>query len=89
MRKAIQSSGAALNTGDNVQITRLEFQGKEILIDLNGGGRKQGSWKDHVQMEVGLPTQPIGTSTKTSRTDAPTGPVLSVQEDRRDAFPRL
>ncbi len=78
LRKAIQSSGAALNTGDNVQITKLDFQGKEILIDLNGGGHKQGSWKDRVQMQVGMPTGPIGTSTQTTQTDAPaTGPVLS------------
>lgn len=86
LRKAIQSSGAALNTGDNVQITRLEFQGKEIQIDLNGGGRKQGSWKDHLHMEVGLPTQPIGTSTKTSRSDAPTGPVLSSKKTGATVF---
>jgi hypothetical protein len=76
LRKAIQSSGAALNTGDNVQITKLEFQGKEILIDLNGGGRKQGSWKNHVQMGIGLPTQPVQTSTQTTSTDG-AGPVLS------------
>ncbi len=69
LHKAIQSSGAALNTGDNVQITRLEFQGREIQIDLNGGGRKQGSWKDHVQMQIGLPSETVGTSSQTTRTD--------------------
>src|SRR5579862_750035 len=74
--KAIRSSGAALNAGDNVQITKLEFQGKEILIDLNGGGRKQGSWKSHVQMGIGLPTQPVQTRTQTTSTDG-AGPVLS------------
>jgi hypothetical protein len=69
LRKAIQSSGAVLNTGDNVQITKLDFQGKEIVIDLNGGGRKQGSWKSHVQMQIGLPTQPVQTGSQTTRTD--------------------
>jgi len=76
LRKAIQSSGAALNTGDNVQITRLEFQGKEILIDLNGGGRQQGSWKKHVQMQIGLPTEPVQTRTQTTTTDG-AGPAIS------------
>jgi hypothetical protein len=76
LRKAIQSSGAALNSGDNVQITKLDFQGKEILIDLNGGGRKQGSWKSHVQMQIGLPTQPVQTSTQTTRSDS-AGPALT------------
>jgi hypothetical protein len=85
LHKAIQSSGAALNTGDNVQITKLEFLGKGIQIDLNGGGRKQGSWKDHVKMEIGLPTQPIGTSTQTSRSDAPR-PVLSTKKNGATVF---
>ena len=88
LRKAIQSSGAALNTGDNVQITKLEFQGKEILIDLNGGGRKQGSWRSHVQMQVGLPTEPVQTSSQTTRTDG-AGPALSDEENRGDALPRF
>jgi len=70
---AIRTSGAALNTGDNVQITRLDFQGHAIQIDLNGGGHKQGSWKDHVQMGVGLPI-PVQTTTTTSN---PNGPVTT------------
>jgi hypothetical protein len=79
LRKAIRSYGAALNTGDNVQITKLDFVGKEILIDLNGGGRKQGSWKNHVQMQIGLPTQPVQTSTQTTRTDG-SGPTISAKK---------
>jgi hypothetical protein len=66
LNQAIRSAGAALNTGDNVQITRLEFQGNDILIDLNGGGKKQGSWKDKVQMQVGLP---VGVQTQTTTND--------------------
>lgn len=85
LRKAIQSSGAALNTGDNVQITKLDFQGKEILIDLNGGGHKQGSWKDRVQMQVGLPTDPVQTSSQTSRTDS-AGPVISTKKTGATLF---
>jgi hypothetical protein len=73
LRGAIRASGAALNTGDNVQITRLDFQGHAIQIDLNGGGRKQGSWKDHVQMQVGVPT-PVQTTSSTSN---PNGPVIT------------
>jgi hypothetical protein len=85
LRKAIQSSGAALNTGDNVQITKLDFQGKEILIDLNGGGRKLGYCKNHVQMQIGLPTEPIGTSTQTTRSDAP-GPAVSTKKTGATIF---
>jgi hypothetical protein len=79
LHKAIQSAGAALNPGDNVQITRLNFEGRDIVIDLNGGGRKQGSWKNHVQMQIGLPTEPVQTSSQTSRTDQ-AGPVLTGQK---------
>jgi hypothetical protein len=85
LRKAIQSSGAALNNGDNVQITKLDFQGKAIVIDLNGGGRKQGSWKDHLQMQVGLPTQPVQTSSQTSRTDGG-GPAISSKKTGATIF---
>ena len=73
LRLAIQGGGAALNTGDNVQITRLDFQGRDIVIDLNGGGRKQGSWKNRVQMQVGMPV-PVQSRTTTSD---PNGPVAT------------
>jgi hypothetical protein len=85
LRKAIQSSGAALNTGDNVQITRLEFEGKEILIDLNGGGRKEGSWKNHVQMQIGLPTEPVQTRSQTTTTDG-AGPAISAKKTGATLF---
>jgi hypothetical protein len=85
LRKAIQSSGAALNTGDNVQITKLDFQGKSILVDLNGGGRKQGSWKNHVQMQIGLPTEPVQTRTQTTSTDG-AGPVISEKKTGATLF---
>lgn len=84
LRKAIQSSGAALNTGDNVQITRLEFQGKEILIDLNGGGRQQGAWKKHVQMQIGLPTEPVQTRSQTTTDGA--GPAISAKKTGATLF---
>lgn len=78
LRKAIQTSGAALNTGDNVQITRLDFQGHEIQIDLNGGGRKQGSWKNHVQMQIGLPAPTVQTQSQTSDSNA--GPAINTNK---------
>jgi len=85
LRKAIQSSGAALNTGDNVQITKLDFLGKGIVIDLNGGGHKKGSWKDRVQMQVGLPTPTVQTTSQTSRTDS-AGPVISTPKTGATIF---
>jgi hypothetical protein len=49
--------GAAGNPGDMVQITRIEFKDKEIILDINGGGKKRRSWRERLQISVGgLPT---------------------------------
>jgi hypothetical protein len=55
--RAVATHGAAVRTGDNVQITRLEFRDHQIVVDLNGGGRGKKSWRDRIHLEVGgLPT---------------------------------
>ena len=51
--RAVATHGAAVNTGDNVQITRLEFRGHQIVVDLNGGGRGKHHWRDHLQIGIG------------------------------------
>jgi hypothetical protein len=63
--RAVATHGAAVNTGDNVQITRLEFRAHQIVVDVNGGGRGKKSWKDHLQIGFGggMPTVQ-GTSTQ-------------------------
>jgi hypothetical protein len=55
--RAVATHGAAVNTGDNVQITKLEFRAHQIVVDVNGGGRGKKSWKDHLQVSLGgVPT---------------------------------
>lgn len=83
LRKAIQTAGAALNNGDNVQITRFNFLGRGMVIDLNGGGKKQGSWKDHVQMQIGIP-EPVETSSQTSDPNA--RPVIAAKKTGATIF---
>jgi hypothetical protein len=51
--RAVASHGAAVNTGDKVQITRLEFRDHQIIVDLNGGGRGKHHWRDHLQIGIG------------------------------------
>jgi hypothetical protein len=51
--RAVASHGAAVNTGDNVQITRLEFRDRQIIVDLNGGGRGKHHWREHLQIGIG------------------------------------
>ena len=51
--RAVATHGPAVNTGDNVQITRLEFRDHQIIVDLNGGGRGKRHWRDHIQIGMG------------------------------------
>src|SRR5713226_1093848 len=50
---AVATHGAAVNTGDNVQITRLDFRDHTIVVDVNGGGRGKKSWRDRIQISMG------------------------------------
>jgi hypothetical protein len=51
--RAVATHGPAVNTGDNVQITKLEFHDRQIAVDLNGGGRGKRHWRDHLQIGLG------------------------------------
>ena len=65
LNRAVATHGAAVNIGDNVQITKLEFRDHQIIVDLNGGGRGKHHWRDHLQIGMGggYPTV-RGTSTQ-------------------------
>ena len=41
LQSALRSHGPAANPGDTVQVTGIEFRSKEIVIEINGGGKKQ------------------------------------------------
>jgi hypothetical protein len=57
LRRALTSHGAAMNPGDSVQITALQFKKTRIYILLNGGGKGHSSWRDRLQIGVsGVPT---------------------------------
>jgi hypothetical protein len=54
---AIASSGSAINPGDKAQITSLEFKEREIIVNINGGGRGKKRLRDRIHLEVGgVPT---------------------------------
>ncbi len=67
LRMAVTSSGSAINPGDRAQITDLDFKEKEIVVDINGGGRGKTRLRDRIHLEVG------GAPTMT--TTAPETPV--------------
>jgi len=69
---AVASRGAAVNTGDNAQITKLEFREHSIIVDVNGGGRPRKNWRDHIQFGMGG-TAPTSTSRTTTDQQGPPG----------------
>jgi hypothetical protein len=71
--RAVATHGAAVNSGDHVQITKLDFHDHTIVVDVNGGGRgKKGSWKDHLQIGMGgVPT--VSSTTTTQQENGPPG----------------
>jgi hypothetical protein len=64
LRQLLTKHGSAANPGDTVQITRIDFKDKEIVIELNGGGRKHHRWRDHISIGVGgAPMPQVTTNT--------------------------
>jgi hypothetical protein len=53
-----REQGPAARVGDMVKITKIDFDGERIVLELNGGIH-HGSWKDHVQVGMGRSTRPI------------------------------
>jgi hypothetical protein len=74
LNRALTMHPAAVNAGDNVQITKLEFREHEIIVDVNGGGRPKKNWRDHIQFGMGGAPMPTGSTTATNGQDqGPTG----------------
>lgn len=86
LRKAIVTSGAALNVGDSVQITKIEFHERQIQLDVNNGPKGHTSWRDRVHIQGGLGL-PVSTGTTTTQPDTPvvpqkTGATIFLDFDR-------
>jgi hypothetical protein len=64
--RSVATHGAAINSGDNVQITNLEFHDNSITVDLNGGGRPKKHWRDRIQIGIGG-SDPMPQSTTTQQ----------------------
>ena len=69
LRMAVASAGSAINPGDHAQITNLGFKEKEIIVDINGGGRGKARLRDRIHLEVGgiptmttIPDTPVNTN---------------------------
>jgi len=61
--RQVATHGAAINRGDNVQISNLEFRDHQIIVDLNGGGRGKKRLRDRIHIEMsGMPTSQVSTT---------------------------
>src|SRR5271154_491678 len=50
---ALRLYGTAAGQGDTVQITSIEFRANQIVLSINGGGKKHYHWRDHLQVSMG------------------------------------
>jgi hypothetical protein len=59
LRSALRHDGAAVSPGETVQVTNIEFRANEIVVQVNGGGKKHFNWREHVEVGAGGSTAPI------------------------------
>jgi hypothetical protein len=62
--RAVATHGAAVSTGDKVQITGLTFRPHSIVVDVNGGGKGKHHWRDHIQIGMGGGMPTVQTTTQ-------------------------
>jgi hypothetical protein len=67
LKHELANRGVAASPGDRVQITKVDFRAKEILLEINGGPRGHFRMRDHVQIGMGGPAGPIAGTTPTAR----------------------
>jgi hypothetical protein len=69
--------GPAGRVGDLVQVTHVEIDKEAIILEINGGMKSKGSWKDHVSIGMGGGgTTPIN---RGSQTNAPGGTTVALR----------
>lgn len=62
LRDLVRTHGAAVNSGDRVQITKLDFESSKIVVEINGGGKHHFHLREHLQVGVGGTTAPVGST---------------------------
>jgi hypothetical protein len=88
LHMTLQGHDAAANPGDKVQITRLQFREKQIAVQINGGGNKGNSWRDHLQLSVGG-MDPSQTGADTSAPSVQNAPGATIYLDFDKPLPDM
>lgn len=68
--------GVAGRVGDLVQVTHVDIERDSIILQINGGTRAKGSWKDHVSVGMGGAMNPINGG---QATNAPGGTTVALR----------
>jgi len=80
LRMAVNSAGSAINPGDRAQITDLEFKDKQIIVDVNGGGKGHTRLRDRIHLDLGgVPTM---TTTQETPVNTNAGATIYLDFDR-------
>ncbi|MGC1383769.1 MAG: hypothetical protein WA823_08325, partial [Candidatus Acidiferrales bacterium] len=69
----LRKDGAVANVGDTVQVTGIKFRAKQIVVEINGGGKSKFHLRDHLQVGIGGNSAP---GTGPSATPEPTGGTI-------------
>src|SRR5271170_1910151 len=78
---ALRLYGIAANPGDTVQISGMEIRSREILIQINGGGKKHFHLRDHLQVGIGGMSTPTEDPVYATRSE-PAGATLVLEYGR-------
>jgi hypothetical protein len=57
--KEMRTNGAAMKSGMPAEITKIEFKEKQIVFELNGGGRSGKKWYQHIDISMGGMPEPL------------------------------
>ena len=56
---ALRAEGVAIKAGSPVEITRLSFRSREIVLELNGGRKRGKKWYQHIEISGGVTTRSV------------------------------
>ena len=57
----LRLNGVAISPGMPVEITKVAFKGKEMIFELNHGGKSGKKWYQRIEVGMGPSTQPVRT----------------------------
>lgn len=81
LEREISKNGMAIAPKLLIQITNIEFDGREIQFEINGGGKKKSKWYEHIEVGMGSGTYPVGTNPNKQK-NSPTGSMITLELPR-------